>query len=186
MQTLAKRHEDRARRLAINSSEAVGGPVLSVGTVALAYSNYAELRAGLANDERLIGELDAAIEGIDAELAVGRRSLAEAPDGSGRTMAGIGVVNTKVVPASVLATDEAGGSERAHTKDAAWGETAPATAGGVPEVDFDPDKGNINGQALTEQLGDASGWGTQGSPKSADLDKQAGNGGGTGESESQS
>ena len=181
MQSLAKRHEDRARRLAINSSESIGGPVLSVGSVALAYEAYATLRAGLGSDERLIAELDEAIVGIDENIAGGYRSLAEHPDGSGRTMAGIGVVNPLVVPAAVLAVSDGEGKGHNVNNDAAWGDTPPPTAGGTPEVDFDPEQGNINGQALTEQLGDPSGWGTPGTPKSADLDKQpeAGNGGGS-------
>jgi len=163
MQPLAKRHEDRARRLANNGAERKGDPTLSVGTVAIAYSNYASLRSRLGEVE--LAELDTNIPLIDEEFSVGNRSLAEAEDGS--TMAGIGVVNPLVVPSK------------------------PTAVKNLPESEIDPEKGNINGQALTEQLGDPSGWGSTGTASSADIKASgkapekanAGNGGGAAKSE---
>jgi hypothetical protein len=175
MQSLAKRHEDRARRIADNSAERgnFGDPALSVGSVALAYEQYFTLRSRLGDAE--LAELDTAIEGIEGSLD-GVRSLAEAPDGSGRTMAGIGVVNPAVVPAAVLAASDDGKGHNVGN-DAGWGETKPVTVAGLPESEVDPAKGNLNGQAIAEQVGDAGGWGTTGTPSSAEL---RGNGGGTG------
>jgi hypothetical protein len=144
MQSLAKRHEDRARRLANNKGErgGAGDPSRSIGSVALAYENFATMAAGLSEAERK--ELAPALEGINANIESGYRSLAEAEDGS--TMAGIGVVNPFVVPTKSVAVEP------------------------LPESEIDPSKGNINGQALTDQLGEASGWGTSGTAKSSDLD----------------
>ena len=152
MQSLAKRHEDRARRLADNKAErnGAGDTATSIGSVALLYENFATAAAGLSDAEK--AELEPMIGGIDANVQSGYRSLAEAEDGS--TMAGIGVVNPNVVPSKPVAVKP------------------------LPTSNVDPEKGNINGQALTEQLGDASGWGTSGTPKSSEL---GGNGGGTGD-----
>lgn len=187
MQSLAQRHEDRARRIAMNRSERTGGPVMGVGTAALLYRNFADARARIP--ENFQEELATALVGIDEEFAGGSRSLAESPDGSGQTMAGIGVVNTQVVPAaSIAVSDDGKGSS--HTKDAAWGETPPATVEPLPVVE--PTSGNVNGQALVDQLGEpgagenGTGWGTTGSPSTAELKKPPvegeGSGGGGGQS----
>lgn len=154
MQSLAKRHEDRARRLADNKAErnGAGDTAASLGSIAILYENFVTAAAGLSEAERK--ELAPMLEGIDSNVASGYRSLAEAEDGS--TMAGIGVVNPAVVPSK------------------------PVAVKSLPTSDVDPEKGNLNGQALTEQLGEASGWGTAGTPKSSDLDANSGNGGGTG------
>ena len=188
MQSLAKRHEDRARRLSMNAAERgnFGDPAQSVGTVALAYRQYAMLRVRLTN-ETAISELDKAIEGIDAEFAGGYRSLAEHPDGSGRTMAGIGVVTPAVVPAAVLAVSDEGKGASAGN-DPAWGDIKPVTLGGEADVSFDPSAGNLNGQALSEQVGDVAnsggGWGTAPSTGPAKANPLAGNGGGTSDTNS--
>lgn len=157
MQSLAKRHEDRAARKAMNRTETSGNTALSIGTIALAYRSFAELRYGLNGDKSLEAELGAAMDGIDAEFAAGeQRSLAEAPDGSGDTMAGIGVINPDVVPAK-------------FDKVKALPEPQGLDAGS-----------NINGQALVDQAGGAGAWGSVGTPKSG-TDSLSGNGGGTGD-----
>ncbi len=156
MQSLAKRHEDRAARKAMNRTETSGNTALSIGTIALAYRSFAELRYGLNGDERLTAELDAAMAGIDAEFAGGYRSLAEAPDGTGDTMAGIGVINGAVVPAK-------------------FDKVKP-----LPEPTALDEGSNINGQALSDQAGGAGAWGSVGTAKSG-SDGLTGNGGGTGE-----
>lgn len=164
MQNLAARHEDRARRKAMNRAEGRilgGNPAASIGTAALAYRNFNELRVRLGDKE--LAELETAMQGIDAEFAGGSRSLAEAPDGSGDTMAGIGVVNANVVPAAVIAKSDEG-SGASISKDPAWGDTKPVTVEPLKEVELDPGN-NVNGQALVDQVGDISnaggGWGTQ-------------------------
>lgn len=180
MQSLAKRHEDRARRIAANRNEFNGGTAPAVGTVALAYRNFAALRSRLGEDENVLAELNKAMEGIDGEFAGGYRSLAEAPDGSGQTMAGIGVVNPAVVPMQAIAADEdAGANGGSFKKDPAWGETAPVTVSGLPEAPkLDPGS-NLAGQSLKDQLGQPSGWGT-GTPTTASPEEaNSGNGGGT-------
>lgn len=176
MQSLAKRHEDRAARKAMNRTERGFVPGVSIGAAALAYRDFFLLRNRLSAEEQ--DQLSPLMEGIEAEFAGGYRSLAEAPDGSGDTMAGIGVVNTAVVPAATLAkSDEGKGASVSN--DAAWGDTAPTTVTPLPEAE--PLEGNINGQALTDQLGDAGGWGTTTPTTRTAEEANGGNGGGEGE-----
>jgi hypothetical protein len=176
MQSLANRHEDRARRKAMNRAERGFVPGISVGAVAIAYQQFATLRARL--DERGLELLEPNIAKIDEEILAGTRSLAEAPDGSGETMAGIGVVNPLVVPAAVLARDEAGKGASVGN-DPAWNE-APVTVDGLPEAKpLDPGS-NINGQALVDQAGASGGWGTETPTTAKPEDANAGNGGGSG------
>lgn len=85
---------------------------------------------------------------MDGYEGVSPRSLSEAPDGSGDTMAGVGVVNPFVVPAAVLASAEAGNGG-GFKKDAGWGDTAPVTIEPLPIIDAP--EGNLNGQSLIDQ-----------------------------------
>ena len=175
MQSLANRHDDRAKRKAMNRTERGYVPGVSLGAVALAYRQFVELRARLGGDENLLNQLDEHISIIDADVGSGFRSLAEAPDGSGDTMAGIGVVNPLVVPAATLAKSEEGKGASVGN-DAAFGETAPVTVAPLPEAE--PVEGNINGEALKQQLGDNGGWGAT-TPTTRPEDANSGNGGGT-------
>lgn len=179
MQSLANRHEDRAQRIANNRTEANSGfnnGSMSVGTAAIAYRDFAAIASRLPEDQR--AEFDEARRAIDDEFVNGYRSLAESPDGSGDTMAGIGVVNAAVVPAAMLATSDDGKGASVGS-DPAWGDK-PVTMGGLPESQIDPKGGNVNGLALSDQLGDAGGWGTQTPTTRTAEEGQSGNGGGTG------
>jgi hypothetical protein len=144
MQALDKRHEDRARRKADNRAERGNDePGVSVGSVINAFREFATLRGRLSDGDR--EKLETRMADIDLAEFEASPSLAEAEDGN--TMAGIGVVNTKVVPAGK-------GVKRVEKLQAS---------------DLDVQGGeNLNGKALNEQLGDEA-WGTTGSPSSADL-----------------
>lgn len=161
MQSLATRHEDRANRLAMNRAErgVIGGfnPGVSVGSVAIAYRQFALLRSRLTPEN--LEELNSNLEGIDAEFAGGYRSLAEAPDGSGDTMAGIGVVNTNVVPSAVIAKSDDGKGANVGN-DPAWQGTSPVTVEPLKPAELG-EGNNLNGQSLVDQNGDAGGWGTE-------------------------
>lgn len=153
MKSLAERHQDRAQRIADNETEFTGGTTGSIGTVTGLYRDMVAAYNRLDDKEK--AQFDDTRENLDMELE-GERSLAEAPDGSGRSMAGIGVVNTKVVPAAVFAAEQGngGGTEAGGwTGETApgWGETPPATVDGLPAPSFDPARGNIAGQSLADQ-----------------------------------
>ncbi len=173
MQTLAARHEDRAARKAMNRTEAHYAPGISIGSVALLYRQFATLATRIPENER--EELKRLTDGINEEIGFGTRSLAEAPDGSGDTMAGIGVVNTAVVPSAVLARSD-DGKGASVSNDAAWGDTPPVTVAPLPEGET-PD-GNINGQALVDQAGASGGWGTETPTTRTSEEAETGNGGG--------
>lgn len=178
MQSLAARHEDRARRIAMNRAErgvqGATNPAISVGSVAIAFRQFMMLYSRL--DENSVKEFEANAESIKAEFAGGYRSLAEAPDGSGDTMAGIGVVNTAVVPSAVLAKSD-DGKGASISNDPAWGETAPVVVDGLPEAELG-EGDNLNGAALNEQLGENGGWGTTTPTTKPPEEAESGNGGG--------
>lgn len=154
MKTLAERHADRIERKAANSADNMGGKIAgSVATAEAAFVEAANARARLSAEEQ--AELDEALrERAENGGFGGARSLAEAPDGSGETMAGVGVVNTRVVPASVIA-DEAGngggvsGDNWTAEGNAGWGDTPPATVAASPTAEAV--EGNANGAALDAQ-----------------------------------
>lgn len=173
MQSLAQRHEDRAARKAMNRTERGYFPGISIGAVALAYRDFYSLAHRLTDEEQ--EQLKPLVEGINAEFAGGYRSLAEAPDGSGDTMAGIGVVNTAVVPSAVIARSDDGKGASVNN-DPAWGDTAPATVEPLPAAPAID--GNINGAALNDQLGASGGWGTENIPTRTAEEAESGNGGG--------
>lgn len=138
MKPLAERHFDRAQRIAENRAERTGFTSPGIGGAVIA------MRAGLdayhALDDAGRAEADAALKDY---IPNGARSLAEDEDGN--SMAGIGVVNTKVVPASAESGNGSGGEVPGWT-------SPPKTE------QFD---GNISGKALDDQLGE--GWGAVGS-----------------------
>lgn len=173
MKSLADRHEDRARRIAANASERSGNPSNSVATVEGLMRQATAAAARLSPEEQ--DELRESLRGAEDEFG-GARSLAEAPDGSGQTMAGIGVVNTKVVPAGVHAAESGNGGgtdDWNGTGNAGWGETAPAT---VAPITPDPaPEGNLNGAALEAQTGAAAGEG-EGTKPAAKSKAKAGEG----------
>jgi hypothetical protein len=145
MQSLAKRHDDRIARKAANRSEFQGDTAPSVATAVNLARAAADAVATLG--EAGAAEFEQAMQGYEG---VSARSLSEAPDGSGDTMAGIGVINTKVVPAGVLAAAEEGnGGGGGFKRDGGWGDTAPPTVEPTPA----PEKpnGNLNGKALSDQ-----------------------------------
>lgn len=145
MQNLAKRHDDRAQRLMINRSETRGNAAQSVGVAIQLARTAADAVAGLTDEGK-----EAFGEAMDGYEGTSPRSLAEAPDGSGQTMAGIGVVNTKVVPSATLANSQEGnGGGAGFKRDAGWGDTAPVTVEPLEAVEAP--EGNINGQALADQ-----------------------------------
>lgn len=145
MQSLAKRHDDRIARKAMNRSELVGETAPDIGSAVVLARAAADAAASLPDAAR--EAFDAAMDGYEGTST---RSLAEAPDGSGETMAGVGVVNTKLVPAGVLANSQEGnGGGGAFKKDAGWGDTAPSTVEAFGSVDAP--EGNLNGVALEEQ-----------------------------------
>ena len=150
MQSLAKRHDDRIARKAINRSEFIGDTTPSIGTAV-------NLARAAADAVATLGEAgqDAFAAAMDGYEGTPARSLAEAPDGSGDTMAGVGVVNTKVVPAASLANSQEGnGGGSGFKKDAGWGDTAPPTVEAFPTPDAP--EGNLNGQSLIDQGAGAS------------------------------
>ncbi len=143
MQDLATRHEDRARRIVANGSEVGAFPGTSVGTVANAYRDFILLRARLGDDDS--DRLEASMKEVETELT-GVNSLAEAPDGSRRTMAGIGVVNTNVVPAGLEIPEAGNGGGTTIDKVDGWGANeSPASYTETLEGS------NLAGEALQEQ-----------------------------------
>lgn len=147
MQPLDKRHEDRARRKADNRTErGLVGPGVSLGSVVNAFIGFATLRARLSDEDR--SNLDERLKGFKEEDFLSAPSLAEAEDGN--TMAGIGVINTNVVPE--------GGNKQVEP---------------LQKSDIENDGRNLAGRALDEQLGDKA-WGSTGSPSSADLKQNGG------------
>ncbi len=157
MLSLAKRHDDRILRKANNRAELTGETVPDVGTAVNLARAAADAVANLGEDAQ--EAFATAMEGYEG---VSTRSLAEAPDGSGDTMAGVGVINTKVVPAASLANSQEGnGGGSAFKKDAGWGDVAPPTVDGFPVVE--QRDGNVSGQALADQgAGAGEGAGTTG------------------------
>lgn len=141
MKSLAERHADRAKRIVANGSETAGLTANSVGTAALNFRTFIESTRGFSEDE--MAELKEAIAEIEAEGNV--LSLAEAPDGSGRTMAGIGVVNTKVVPAGVDAPEAGNGGGTSLDNVDGWGASAS------PAATVKTAGTNLGGEALQEQ-----------------------------------
>lgn len=148
MLSLAERHEDRAARKAANRAENIGGNTGSVSTAEVAFRDAFAARARLSEAEQK--ELDEALKLAQdrGELDLRSRSLAEAPDGSGDTMAGIGVVNVAVVPGATLASSQAGNGGGAAA-DAGWGETPPVTEAPLPAANLGD--GNAAGASLVEQ-----------------------------------
>lgn len=147
MKPLADRHADRARRIVANASETSTVTAASVGTSAVLYRNFLESLRGFTEGDK--EELEKQVRVITAEVeAGGGLSLAEAPDGSGRTMAGIGVINPFVVPASVSVPEAAkgnGGGTGLGSVDGWGANEAPAA-----RVETAPD-GNLGGKALQDQ-----------------------------------
>lgn len=158
MHSLAKRHEDRAKRKAVNalSSETyVGNSLAHVESLA---RQTKEAMAKLSDEEK-----DEVMAALEAGEAGSSRSLAEDETGN-HTMAGIGVVNSAVVPAAVLANEDSGegspgASAAAVAKDAGWGATPPPTVE-TPEPAA-PIDGNISGHSLGEQAAGASAKGAK-------------------------
>lgn len=154
MKPLADRHADRARRIVANGSEINRNTAASVGTSASLYRDFIDSTRGFTDDEK--AELSEAIRNIHDEGIT--LSLAEAPDGSGRTMAGIGVINTKVVPAGVDAPEAGnGGGTDANSLDG-WGANAS------PAQHVKTGDANLGGAALAEAAaaagnGSGGGWG---------------------------
>lgn len=144
MKPLADRHVDRARRIVANASETRTATAASVGTSAVLFRNFLESTRGLSESER--EELDSQLSVITAEVeAGGGLSLAEAPDGSGRTMAGIGVINTKVVPAGTEAPEAGNGGGTGLGSVDGWG------ANEAPAARVETTDNNLSGQALQDQ-----------------------------------
>jgi hypothetical protein len=143
MKSLAERHADRAARIVANGSETGGTPAASIGTVALMFSDFYTARAKLNEDDK--AELDASLKTISEEIDAGTTSLAEAPDGSGRTMAGVGVINTKVVPAGVDAPEAGNGGGTDVGSVDGWGANAS------PAATVKTSDTNLGGDALQEQ-----------------------------------
>jgi hypothetical protein len=158
MKSLAERHTDRAQRLVDNATELTGTTSGSVASAEAAFRAAHEARARLTPEEQ--ARLDEALDGVEDDFD--NRSLAEAPDGSGRTMAGVGVINTEVVPAAVLAKAPAGNGSGSKG-DAGWG-TPPVTEA-APKAGTKVD-GNLNGAALADQ--------GAGGGKAADASKDEG------------
>jgi len=128
MLALAERHKDRAKRIAENRTERDNFPVATAAAAIIAARQAADLIAGL--DEEGRAEFEEAMKGYDPTTS---HSLAE--NDKGETMAGIGVINTKVVPAS------------------AEGGNGGGSAPGWTDIPETPDLGgsNINGAALEAQ-----------------------------------
>jgi hypothetical protein len=142
MLSLEERHAERAQRIVANGSEIAALPAVSLGAAASFYRNYELVRNRL--NEADIKQLDDQLDTIKEEAA-GAISLAEAPDGSGRTMAGIGVINVKVVPAAVSVPEAGnGGGTNVDSVDG-WG------ANDSPSSFVETADTNLGGQALQEQ-----------------------------------
>ncbi len=130
MKSLAERHLDRAQRKADNAAEFRGGTVPDIGAAVIAGRQFADLIEALPEAER--DEVKTALADYDPAAA---RSIAE--DENGNTMAGIGVVNTKVVPA--MAEGGNGGGSTGGWVD-------------IPKTDLgDPNGPNAGGAALVAQ-----------------------------------
>lgn len=164
MLPLAQRHEDRARRIAMNRSDGGGNPAGSVSTAENLFRDAITARARLTDAEK--AELDESLQLAERNGEFDpSRSLAEAPDGSGDTLAGIGTINTKVVPGSPEGGNGGG--------DAAW----PV----LPEV-VKPEGSNAAGAALQEQglgSGQANGTGNDAGGSGGNGGSGWGSGGGT-------
>ncbi len=130
MKSLAERHLDRAQRKADNAAEFRGGTVPDIGAAVIAGRQFADLIEALPEAER--AEVKLALADYNPADA---RSIAE--DENGNTMAGIGVVNTKVVPA--MAEGGNGGGSAGG-----WTDIPESTLG-------DPNGPNANGAALDAQ-----------------------------------
>lgn len=155
MLSLADRHEDRAARKAANRAENIGGNTGSVATAEAMFRDAMAARARLTEDEQAELEASLKLAHESGEFTGSARSLSEAPDGSGDTMAGIGVVNVAVVPGATLASSQAGngggadGGEFASVSDAGWGATPPVTEAPLPAANLGD--GNAAGASLAEQ-----------------------------------
>lgn len=142
MKPLAERHADRARRIVENGTEIGATTAGSLGTVAAIFTDFQTAFNRLSDEEK-----DSFKESMgELEVSAGVDSLAEAPDGSGRTMAGVGVVNTKVVPAGVDAPEAGNGGGTNLKAVDGWGANAsPAATTETTEGS------NLAGAALQEQ-----------------------------------
>jgi hypothetical protein len=152
MKSLADRHADRARRIVANGTELANNTSNSVGTVAALFSDFITAHGALNEDQR--AEFEAVAGNIQAEAEARGHSLAEAPDGSGRTMAGIGVINTNVVPAAFEAPEAGNGGGTSLDNVDGWG-AAASPAATVKTSDT-----NLGGEALAAQGADGSGGNT--------------------------
>lgn len=132
MKSLAERHKDRAQRKVDNATESTAGDTGGgVGAAVLAAVDAQEKIAGLTDAQK--AEVHEILKGHSDGF-----EAAEAP----YDMAGIGVPNAAVMPAGKF--NELSASD--------------AQEGKLPEASFDPENGNLNGQAI-EQAG--NGWGTE-------------------------
>lgn len=174
MQSLAKRHEDRAKRKAENlaASEETTGPSLSFVESQMRHAQRAFSELSDEEKEEVRAALEAGEENDD-------RSLAEDPTGA-HTLAGIGTINAAVVPVATLArqdSGEGGAGASSASKDAGWGETAPPsikTPEAAPAI-----VGNISGDALQKQ-GAGSEAATGGTSGEGTTGGETGNGAGSG------
>lgn len=128
MKSLAERHTDRAQRKADNASEFTGGATSNLGAAISAAQDAHNLYEGLSSDHK--SEFDKIMADFEPSNA---RSIAE--DDNGNTMAGIGVINTDIVPAK------------------AEGGNGGGTGGwfDVPVVAPVTDGSNVSGRSLEEQ-----------------------------------
>lgn len=143
MKSLAERHADRAQRIVDNGSDVngVGGDLVAAATAQ--YYDAMTTVASLNPEQRKAFE--DGVKDFDFDEIAGP-SLAEAQDGTRRTMAGIGVVNTDVVPGAVEIPKSAAGNGGGVTKADGWGaNAAPSLL--VPNREG----GNLAGEALQEQ-----------------------------------
>ena len=135
MKSLVERHADRAQRKADNAAEFTGGTVPDIGAAIVAMTTGLDLLSSLSEDDQ--AKVKAALSDYDPTAA---RSIAE--DENGNSMAGIGVVNTNVVPA--MAEGGNGGGTTGGWVDAPVSELGQ------------PDGPNANGAALDAQGAGAS------------------------------
>lgn len=163
MKSLAERHEARAQRIVSNGTELDATTSGSLGTVIAAYGDFATAYATLTDEEK--DQVKETFKDIDGSFG-SSDSLSEAPDGSRRTMAGIGVVNTQVVPAGVdLPKAGNGGGTKVDSVDG-WGANAsPAAFTETREGD------NLGGAALQDQ---GAGSDLKASAKQAEADIKEG------------
>lgn len=144
MKSLAERHEDRAQRLADNRAESGlvnTGSNGNLGRVANMIAETTSALRGLSESER------AELENTMRDVSIGSDGFQSAAmdDDGNLALAGIGAVNTGLVP-----------PDRARE----LGNTAAAN-GQLPEPSFDPAKGNLNGAAIEAAGSPAGGgWGT--------------------------